>query len=267
MSEEKVWFKSWPKGVGKNLEYPSKSVHKMFEEVVEKNPDLTYLSVMGNDYSYSGINESASKFASALIKLGVTKGDRVGIFMPNIPQFVIAFFGILKIGATVVPISPLYGTEDILNTITDSNIKAIVGLDFLYPSVIEACKNSKEPEIVILTSLVDLVSPILGFIAKLVGKIPKAPKIPHALKFYDLINPHEPLKESVIVDPNNTTDVSIDVRSGNGVLGNPSIINRGVGCYVFHNCSVIDKVVKPSSIFCCKIVAFRWFFVNAQIFK
>jgi long-chain acyl-CoA synthetase len=173
---------------------------------------------MGNDYSFSEVNESASKFASALIKLGVEKGDRVGIFMPNIPQFVIAFFGILKIGATVVPISPLYGTEDILNTITDSKIKAIVGLDFLYPSVIEACKNSKAPEIVILTSLSDLVSPILGFIAKLVGKIPKAPKIPHALKFYDLIDAHEPMKESVTVVPKN--DLAVIGYTG-GTTGTP----------------------------------------------
>ena len=121
----------------KVIEIPDSTVHGIFEEYVKKNSDLPFLSLLGIDYSYSKVNDMANRFATALIELGVKKGDRIAIFMPNLHQFVIAFFGILKTGATVVPISPLYGPSDLEKTIKNIDLKGIVALDILYEKVEE----------------------------------------------------------------------------------------------------------------------------------
>ena len=133
------WYDSWPKKVKKAIEYPSITLHKHFEEIVEKNVDHPFLSILGLKYSYREVDDSANKFANALIGLGVKKGDKIGLFGPNIPQWAIAFFGILKAGAVVVPISPLLGSEDLRHIIQDSETTLMVALDLLYPSLEEAC--------------------------------------------------------------------------------------------------------------------------------
>lgn len=202
------WDVSWPKGVRKHLKYPQKSLHHVFEEAVIRNQDRPYLSILGMEFSYNKVNELANRFASALISKGYGIGDRIGLFLPNLPQFVFAFFGILKTGATVVPISPLYGKEDLKKCIEDSQISAIVGLDLLYPSLEPIFKEIEPLKDLFFTSLGDLLHPVMRFIAKLIGKIPKSPKIEMRYeKLYDVMSNHEPLKESVDVDPKTTIAV------------------------------------------------------------
>ena len=74
----------------------------------------------------------SNQFANALVKLGVKKGDRVALFLPNIPQFIIAYFGILKAGAVVTAISPLHREREVEYQLNDSGAQTIVTLDSLY---------------------------------------------------------------------------------------------------------------------------------------
>lgn len=218
MNDEKVWYKSWPKGVKKNLEYPEIELHKLFEKTVHRNYNRTYLSLMGIEWTFGEINDTADRIAAALKDLGIIKGDHIGIFMPNIPQFVMAFFGILKAGAVVVPISPIYGNEDLAQAVKNSKIKAIFALDFLYENIQNALAEDEQPKIKILTSLGDLLSPIKRFLAKLIRKIPPAPDVPDAIGLYDLIEKYEPLKNSMDCDPK--TDVAVIGYTG-GTTGTP----------------------------------------------
>lgn len=196
------WYKSWPKGVRKHLKYPKKALHEVFKESVSRNADLTYLSILGIDYSYSKVNEMANRFANAMLDKGYGIGDRIAIFMPNLPQFVFVFYGILKIGATVVPISPLLGKEDLKKIINDSQISALVGLDILFPNIESIIAESNFLKDIILTSLGDLLSPIVRVIAKIVGKIPKNPKIQIQYeKLYDLFKNSSDNEVFIKVEP------------------------------------------------------------------
>ncbi|MBN2155594.1 MAG: AMP-binding protein [Candidatus Lokiarchaeota archaeon] len=213
-AEEKLWYKSWPKGVRKVVEIPNTTVHGIFEEYAKINPDIVYLSLLGIDYTYARVNDMANRFAQALIELGVKKGDRMGILMPNLHQFPISYFGILKTGAIAVPLSPLYGPSDLEAVLKKVDLKGIVALDFLYEKVEE---TKVQIPLIITTALGDILSPVMRFIAKLIGKIPKSPKISGEKNLYELIKSHEPLQEPIPIDPD---DVST-IGSTGGTTGVP----------------------------------------------
>jgi long-chain acyl-CoA synthetase len=211
---DKIWYKSWPKGIKKVIDIPNTTVHGIFEEFAAKNAEIPYLSLLGIDYSYGKVNDMASRFATALLELGVEKGDRIGIFMPNLHQFVITFFGILKIGAIAVPLSPLYGPSDLEAVLKKVDLKGVVALDILYEKLEE---TKIHIPLIITTALGDILSPIMRFVAKLIGKLPKSPKISGNKKLYELIKSHEPLKQVISIDPD---DISVMGSTG-GTTGIP----------------------------------------------
>ena len=90
--------------VRKSIDYQIISIHEHFDMLAKKNGDMSYLNILGKDFSYILINEQSSRFAAALKVNNIGRGDNVGLFIPNLPQYVITFFGILKAGASVVPI-------------------------------------------------------------------------------------------------------------------------------------------------------------------
>ena len=94
----------------------------------------------------------SNQFAHALAKLGVKKGDRVALFLPNIPQFIIAYFGILKAGAVVTAISPLHREREVEYQLCDSEAQTIIALDSLYAVVDNVWAKTKLKN-VIVTSL------------------------------------------------------------------------------------------------------------------
>ena len=85
--------------------------------------------------TYAELDIFSNQFANALVQLGVKKGDRVALFLPNIPQFIIAYFGVLKAGAVVTAISPLHREREVEYQLADSGAETIVALDSLYPIV------------------------------------------------------------------------------------------------------------------------------------
>jgi long-chain acyl-CoA synthetase len=216
---DNLWFKSWPKDVKKHLEYPSICLHKHFEEKVRKNSEHSFLSILGINFTYSTINTQANRLANALLKIGIKKGDKIGIFAPNIPQWAVAFFGILKSGGTVVPISPLLGSADLKHLIQDSDIKAIIALDVLYPTLAEVCPDCPVLKKLIITSLGDILSPVKRFLAMLLRKLPKSPSIPqNALDYQKLLNENDPISKSIECDPEN--DIAVLAYTG-GTTGTP----------------------------------------------
>ena len=112
-TEHKPWFNSWPHGVPKSIEYLRIPLHALLTNTAKKHPEKAALAFFERELSYRELEMLSNQFASALITLSVKKGDRVAIFLPNIPQFVIAYFGVLKVGAVATAISPLHKEEPI----------------------------------------------------------------------------------------------------------------------------------------------------------
>jgi long-chain acyl-CoA synthetase len=134
-TENKPWFRSYPKDVPKNLQYPEVPLHAILEKTAKEHPEKAVIAYSETSITYAELDMLSSRFAAALATLGAQKGDRVAIFLPNIPQFVIAYYGVLKAGAVLTAISSLHKEREVAYQLSDSEAEIIVALDTLYPIV------------------------------------------------------------------------------------------------------------------------------------
>ena len=104
---ERPWLKFYPDGVPANVEIPERSLPEIFDEVSDRYSDKTAVIFYGNKISFKRLREEVDRFATALHELGIGKGDKVALYLLNSPQYVISYFGALKAGATVTPITLL----------------------------------------------------------------------------------------------------------------------------------------------------------------
>lgn len=136
--EERPWLKFYLKEVPPDVDIPEQSVVETFDKATDKWKDKTALIFYGRKISYRELRDHADRFATALGDLGVKKGERVALLLLNSPQFIIAYFGALKAGATLTPISPVYVSPEIKHQIEDSGATTIVCQDILYDHVEKA---------------------------------------------------------------------------------------------------------------------------------
>jgi len=149
---ERPWLRFYPEGVPYDVEVPDRSLPEVFDEVAAKYSGRTALAFYGNNITYEKLREEVNRFATALHDLGISKGDRVALYLLNSPQYVIAYLGALKIGATLTPISPVYTSIEVRHQLEDSEAKCIVSQDFLHENVE---RSGVALDTVILTSIAD----------------------------------------------------------------------------------------------------------------
>ena len=123
-------------------------------------PGHTAIIYYGTKLTYAQLSSYANRFAIELQRLGVQKGDRVAIALPNIPQYPIAFYGALKAGAVVVPTNPLYTEREMHHQLADAGAKIMVMLDMFYP-VVRAIRQQTQLEHIIIASAADFLPPVL----------------------------------------------------------------------------------------------------------
>jgi long-chain acyl-CoA synthetase len=172
-------FNNWSPQVPKHIDYPDLPLHGLLEESVRKFGEKNALVYGEKFISYSELDWSCIQFSKFLHGLGIIKGDRVALYLPNIPQFVIAYFGALKAGAVVTAVSPLYREREVEFQLRDSGAHTIVTVDILQPIVEKATEKSPLKH-VITTRLADSGFPKLRF-----NDLPSNPKV--------VINPAEDL--------------------------------------------------------------------------
>jgi long-chain acyl-CoA synthetase len=203
----KPWLKHYPEGVPEKVDVPEVSVPELFDQAADKYSSKTALIFYGRKISYGKLKELANRFAAALADLGVGRGDTVALCVLNCPQYVIAYFATLKVGAKVTPISPVYTSHEVKHQLEDSGAKTVVCQDILYDNVDKA---EVELDNVILTSIGDY----LPAFKRLFGKsalakaysgmqVPTPQYIEQAglLSFQDLINTYPPQPPQVSIDP------------------------------------------------------------------
>ena len=122
MAGEKPWIKNYDEGVPATIDYPKIPSFKLLELTAKKYPNKACTIFKGAEISYKEMDEMTDRLAAGLYDLGVRKGDRVGLFIPNTPQFVIAFYAILKIGGVVVATNPLYTQREIEYQVNDAGV-------------------------------------------------------------------------------------------------------------------------------------------------
>lgn len=153
-----LWAKAWPKGTPNKPQYPHGEVAlteylRIWAKLQPQKPAVIFY---GHVTTYADLDQQSDRFAALLMAKGVRKGDRVAVFMPNCPQFHIAFFGILKLGAIHVPVSPLSRAFELAYELNDTDAEVIVALDQLAPVVDQVRGETKLRE-VIVTSFAEVI--------------------------------------------------------------------------------------------------------------
>lgn len=151
---EKPWLAHYPPEIPHTLEYEKKPVQDYLTHTHQIFPDKVAIHFMGKDMTYKELYESSMKFANYLQTLGIQKGDRVAIMLPNCPQAVIGFYGILYAGGVVVMTNPLYTEREIAYQMKNSGARAILSMDILFPRISKVVKET-DLENIIITGIKD----------------------------------------------------------------------------------------------------------------
>ena len=184
---EKIWLKNYDPRVPVEIN-PDRysSIVDIFEQSIEKyTANVSYIN-MGKSITFAELDSLSRDFAAYLQHSGLKKGDAVAIMLPNLIQYPVALFGILRAGMTVVNVNPLYTPRELQHQLTDSNAKAIVIIENCACTLSEVIKNTAV-EKVLLTCLGDMLSPlkkvVTNFAVKHIKKMIPAFDIPNAGRF------------------------------------------------------------------------------------
>ena len=219
VATDKPWLKFWPEGVPQSIKYPEVPLFNLLEKTAEIYPENTALIFFGKEITYRELNTAADKFANALHKLGVSKGDVVALYMPNMPQFVISYYGAMKAGAAVTAVSPLYKERELEFQLNNSEAKVIVLLDVLFPTFRKVWTKTKVKH-AIVTGMKDYMPGLKAFLGSLLGKIPsaKVERKPGVYFFKEILEEHP--AEPPEVDINPKEDLAVLQYTG-GTTGIP----------------------------------------------
>ncbi|MFQ6075291.1 MAG: long-chain fatty acid--CoA ligase [Candidatus Bathyarchaeia archaeon] len=194
----KVWLKSWPSGVPLSINYPEIPVFELLRNSARRYPNRVAIAFYGRRIRYKELDGLTDRFATALYGLGVRKGDRVALLLPNVPQFVIAYYGALKAGGVVTTVSPLREGGEMGYELVHSGAETLIALDQLYPQV-EKILDETRVRSVIVASAIEYLPPLRRLLAPLRGF--KEKDYPGAYRFRDLIHKHGPNPPEVEIEP------------------------------------------------------------------
>lgn len=128
-AQEYPWIKSYPDTIQWDMPIETGSLYSLLEKTVQAHGDKPALNFLGKKYTWAEIGDLVNRFAAGLEKQGIGKGDHVGLFLPNCPYYIIAYYAILKRGACVVNFNPLYPERELEQQIKDSEVKMMVTVD------------------------------------------------------------------------------------------------------------------------------------------
>jgi len=188
---DRPWLSAYPSGVPADIDvaqYPS-LVH-LLEESFQKHAARAAYSFMGKDISFAQTDSLSQAFAAYLQGLGLVKGDRVAIMMPNVPQYPVAVAGILRAGLVVVNVNPLYTPRELEHQLKDSGAKAIVIVEN-FAATLEQCIAQTPVKHVVLAAMGDQLGLVKGavvnYVVRNVKKMVPTFNLPQAVRFNDAI--------------------------------------------------------------------------------
>jgi long-chain acyl-CoA synthetase len=148
-AKDRPWVRHYDYWVRPNLTYPGKPLYEILDCTAIDMPDARATAFLGAELTFSEIKTRVGAFATALARLGIEKGDRVGIMLPNCPQYIIAAFAVLRLGAVVVNVNPIYTGREVLDVATDSGMRVLVTLDRLAPLALEIRPQTRIEQVIV----------------------------------------------------------------------------------------------------------------------
>ncbi len=190
-SPDRVWLGSYPAGVPADIDPDQySSLVALMEESFARYADRTAYSFMGKSISYRQTDEESLALAAYLQSLGLAKGDRVAIMMPNVPQYPVTVAAVLRAGFVVVNVNPLYTPRELEHQLKDSGAKAIVIVEN-FAATLEKCIAATPVQHVVLASMGDrlglLKGALVNHVVRKVKKLVPAFDLPQAVRFNDAL--------------------------------------------------------------------------------
>ena len=230
---EKPWYDHYEEGVPRTFSYPDDAIFHLLEETAQNFPDRVAIIFLGTKLTYRRLNELVQRFATAINGMGIKKGDRVACILPNCPQFVISYYGVIKAGAIFVQMNPLNSEKEIQFQLADSGAETLIVPDVLnLPNKIKKVKAETSIKRIINTSIKEYLPFPKNLLYPLVAKPPKFETGDGILWFKELLANHSPSPPTVTADPD---DVALLLYTG-GTTG----ISKG--CMLTHRNLVSNAV-------------------------
>lgn len=154
---DSAWLKDYPEQVPASIAYREIPLYQALEEAADEFPGRRALSFLGKRMTFQEVRQEARSFAQVLQDAGLEKGDRVGLMLPNCPQYMISYYAVLYAGGTVVQVNPLYTDRELEQILVDSGAKILVTLDLLYPKA-SRVKATTVLKTIVTTSIADYLT-------------------------------------------------------------------------------------------------------------
>jgi len=248
MTSDRVWLGSYPQGVPADID-PGQysSLVGLMEESFARYADRTAYSFMGKDITYRKTDEESQALAAYLQSLGLSKGDRVAVMMPNVPQYPVAVAAILRAGYVVVNVNPLYTARELEHQLKDSGARAIVIIEN-FAATLEKCIAQTPVQHVVLASMGDRLGWLKGMlvncVVRQVKKLVPAFQLPQAVPFNRALSRgrHLPLRRPEITPD----DIAVLQYTGGttGVSKGAVLLHRNVVANVLQSEAWNEPVMK-----------------------
>ena len=245
---ERIWLKHYPEGVPADIDasqYPS--LVALMDESFKKFADRTAYSYMGKDVSYAETDAQSRAMAGYLQSLGLARGDRVAIMMPNVPQYPATVAGILRAGYVVVNVNPLYTARELEHQLKDSGAKAIVIIEN-FGATLQKCIANTAVKHVVLARMGDRLGLIKGaivnYVVRKVKKLVPDFSLPGAVRYNDAIAKGQ--RAPFTAPPIGPEDVAVLQYTGGttGVAKGAVLLHRNLIANVLQSEAWNDPVMK-----------------------
>ena len=245
---ERLWLKHYPEGVPADIDasqYPS--LVALMDESFKKFANRTAYSFMGKDVSYAETDAQSRAMAGYLQSLGLARGDRVAIMMPNVPQYPATVAGILRAGYVVVNVNPLYTARELEHQLKDSGAKAIVIIEN-FGATLQKCIANTAVKHVVLASMGDRLGLIKGaivnYVVRKVKKLVPDFSLPGAVRYNDAIAKGQ--RAPFTAPPIGPDDVAVLQYTGGttGVAKGAVLLHRNLIANVLQSEAWNDPVMK-----------------------
>jgi len=218
---DRPWHgKKWPKDVALEITDFDKPLFTLLDDSTQQYPNQVYTIFNDATRTFAQVKDTADRIANFLVSKGIQKGDRVAIFLPNLPHYPAIFFGILKAGAVCVTCNPIYTASELNYQLGDAGAKMVFCMDHpqFYPTTVKAIQNTAV-ENVVICGVKSYLPWLKGFLGGLLGKIPKAESYQEGHFFFDdVVASATPQPPVVDIDPLN--DLALIIYTG-GTTGRP----------------------------------------------
>ncbi|MBN2026818.1 MAG: long-chain fatty acid--CoA ligase [Actinobacteria bacterium] len=153
---ERSWHRHYDYNVPTSIRYPRLAAHELLQIPANAYPDKPALNFFGSEMTFWELRDRVMRFANVLEGLEVSKGDRVGLHLPNVPQYPIAYFAALSVGAIVVNLNPLYTADELKQIVTTTGLNTLITFDMVLPNIRALVAQVDIPN-VIVTKVTDFI--------------------------------------------------------------------------------------------------------------